>query len=149
MKKRTAGLALAAVTGFSVLSATPAFADGPGQPPQPPEPPVMPYANCTEAANEGVYNIPSNHPRYGTHLDQDMDGYGCDDATKPVAQIPTTQSGWSTPQVDRVPSGGANTGIAQEPQGSNAGVLALGGGLVLAAAAGGTFIVRRRTAQQD
>ncbi|CAA9216288.1 MAG: hypothetical protein AVDCRST_MAG83-230, partial [uncultured Arthrobacter sp.] len=32
--------------------------------------------------------------------------------------------------------------------GSNTGALALGGGLVLAAAAGGTYLVRRRSADQ-
>ncbi|MFJ6003290.1 hypothetical protein [Arthrobacter sp. NPDC092385] len=48
-------------------------------------------------------------------------------------------------QMGAMPSGGADTGVAQET-GSNAGVLALGGGLVLAAAAGGTLMVRRRAA---
>jgi hypothetical protein len=45
-----------------------------------------------------------------------------------------------------MPVGGADTGVAQTPQKNDAGVLALGGGLVLAAAAGGTYIVRRRGA---
>lgn len=148
MKKHTAGLALAAVTGFSILSATPAFADAPGG--DHPKPPVTPYANCSEAAAENVYNIPMGHPKYGAHLDNDSDGIGCEDDSKPVTPVPADQSDWSsTPQVGTVPSGGANTGIAQEPQGSNAGVLALGGGLILAAAAGGTLIVRRHSAQQD
>ncbi|WP_285240443.1 CHRD domain-containing protein [Arthrobacter sp. G.S.26] len=45
-----------------------------------------------------------------------------------------------------MPSGGVDTGVAQETGGTNAGALALGGGLVLMAAAGGTYMVRRRTA---
>ncbi|MHA7180801.1 hypothetical protein ACX80J_11850 [Arthrobacter sp. MDB2-24] len=46
-------------------------------------------------------------------------------------------------QMGAMPNGGADTGVAQET-GSNTGMIALGGGLVLAAAAGGTYAVRRR-----
>ncbi|MEG9247320.1 hypothetical protein V6S67_04405 [Arthrobacter sp. Soc17.1.1.1] len=49
-------------------------------------------------------------------------------------------------QMGAMPSGGADTGVATESSDST-GMLALGGGLVLAAAAGGTFAVRRRAAQ--
>lgn len=47
-------------------------------------------------------------------------------------------------QMGAMPQGGADTGVAQE-SGSNLGMIALGGGLVLAAAAGGTYAVRRST----
>lgn len=47
-------------------------------------------------------------------------------------------------QMGAMPEGGADTGVAQET-GSNLGMIALGGGLVLAAAAGGTYAVRRST----
>ncbi|MCC9205532.1 excalibur calcium-binding domain-containing protein [Arthrobacter sp. zg-Y769] len=156
MKKTAAGLALTALTGFGLLSATPALA---AQPPVPPGPPLPPYANCTEAASENVYNIPSTHPRYGAHLDNDMDGIGCEDSSRPMPQPQghLDSNGQWTPsyveqmpaQVGRVPAGGANTGITQEPEESNAGALALGGGLVLAMAAGGTFVVRRGLAGQE
>jgi hypothetical protein len=46
-----------------------------------------------------------------------------------------------------MPNGGADTGATQET-GPNVGALALGGGLVLAAAAGGTYMIRRRSADQ-
>ncbi|MBG6185458.1 hypothetical protein IWX65_003437 [Arthrobacter sp. CAN_A214] len=49
-------------------------------------------------------------------------------------------------QMGDMPAGGADTGVAQET-GSNTAILALGGGLVLAAAAGGTFMVRRSNAK--
>ncbi|WP_026543522.1 hypothetical protein [Arthrobacter sp. 35/47] len=52
----------------------------------------------------------------------------------------------SAQQMGAMPEGGADTGVTQET-GSNTGVLALGGGLVLAAAAGGTFMVRRSNAK--
>lgn len=45
-----------------------------------------------------------------------------------------------------MPSGGADTGVAQET-GNTTGMLALGGGLVLAVAAGGTYLVRRSGAK--
>jgi hypothetical protein len=48
-------------------------------------------------------------------------------------------------QMGAMPSGGADTGVATESS-STAGMIALGGGLVLAAAAGGTYAVRRRAA---
>lgn len=154
MKKTTAGLTFAAATGLGLLTAGPVMAAGPGggggndggdghQKP--------PYVNCDEAAAENVYNIPSTHPRYGVHLDNDMDGIGCEDSTKPMAAVAAPQAmdangTWVVPQVDRMPAGGANTGITQAPEESNAGILALSGGLVLAAAAGGTYVVRRRRA---
>ncbi|WP_394249755.1 hypothetical protein [Arthrobacter pityocampae] len=49
-------------------------------------------------------------------------------------------------QMGAMPSGGADTGVATETSTNTAGMIALGGGLVLAAAAGGTYVVRRRTA---
>ncbi|MDQ0733933.1 hypothetical protein [Arthrobacter agilis] len=50
-------------------------------------------------------------------------------------------------QMGAMPSGGADTGVATESGSGSVGMIALGGGLVLAAAAGGTFAVRRRAAQ--
>ncbi|MHA7280377.1 hypothetical protein ACX80H_11550 [Arthrobacter sp. MDT2-2] len=47
-------------------------------------------------------------------------------------------------QMGAMPSGGADTGVAMETGSNTAGMVALGGGLVLAAAAGGTYAVRRR-----
>lgn len=44
----------------------------------------------------------------------------------------------------KMPAGGADTGVAQQSGGVDAGTLALGGGLVLAAAAGGAYVARRR-----
>ncbi|MCQ1946483.1 excalibur calcium-binding domain-containing protein [Arthrobacter sp. zg-Y1116] len=153
MKKTTAGLTLAAITGFGLLSATPALADEPARTY------AAPYPNCTEAAAAGAYNIPSTDPGYGPHLDRNMNGIGCEDSSRPMPQpqghldsdgtwIPSYVEQMPA-QVGRVPAGGANTGITQEPEESGAEGLALGGGLVLAAAAGGTFMVRRRLAGQE
>ncbi|MHA7263518.1 excalibur calcium-binding domain-containing protein [Arthrobacter sp. TMN-37] len=144
MKKSTAILAVAAAAGFTALSASPASAAV-----------TLPFANCEAAAAVGVYNIPAGTPGYQPKLDADSDGFGCDAAGTPaydagiVERIirennqpaPVTQ-----PQVPTMPVGGVGTGVAQEPAGDNTGALVLGGGLVLAVAAGGTYVVRRCTA---
>lgn len=146
MKKLSIALATSAVAGASLLSASPALAVG------------LPFNNCTEAANVGVYNIPFGTPGYQPGLDADKDGFGCDAAGTPAydanivagivaqntAPQPVPQPG--TPgQVVQVPVGGADTGVAQTSKGDDAGALALGGGLILAAL-GGAYMVRRRVA---
>lgn len=143
MKKIAAGATLAAAVGFSALSATPAVAA-----------PIV-FDNCTQAASYGVYNIPAGSPGYGPHLDSDSDTIGCengsvaynanlvpdDGVADPVP--PTSEE----PQVGQMPVGGANTGVTPESSTTSMGALALGSGLVLVAAAGGTYVVRRRTTQ--
>lgn len=140
MKKGTAGIALAAAAGFGLLSATPAFA--------------VPYPNCTAAELDGVFNIPSTDSRYGIHLDRDRDGIGCENpnvgpaAPETVPEVPGLVAEVPGPveeqQVGTMPEGGADTGVAIKPEPNMTGV-ALAGGLVLAAAAGGVYVVRRRS----
>lgn len=147
MKKHTAGLALAAVTGFSVLSATPAFAM------------TGPYANCAAAAADGVYNIPQGDPRYSPGLDRDNDGIACENPdvvdpsptptptptpTPSPTTPPTTPNPTSTPQMSQTPRGGVDAGVPTESNSPGAGTFALAGGLVLVAAGAGTYAVRRR-----
>lgn len=130
MKKTTAGLAVAAAAGFVALSATPASAGH------------LPFPNCDAAAALGVYNIPAGTPGYALHLDRDRDGFGCDAAGTPAYNPALLQE---HTQVTHVPTGGAETGV--EVTGTdNTAALALGGGLVLALAAGGSYVVRRRAA---
>ncbi|WP_246165211.1 excalibur calcium-binding domain-containing protein [Arthrobacter yangruifuii] len=155
MKKTTAGLTLTAVTGFGLLTVSPAFAAEPAGP----SVSIPAYATCAEARAAGRTNIPFGDPEFTPGLDGDGDGIGCDDPSRPMPQPQghmDSNGTWTPTQVDqmpaqvgRMPNGGANTGIAQEPEGSNAGALALGGGLVLVAAAGGTFVIRRRLAGQE
>ncbi|MFJ6001679.1 excalibur calcium-binding domain-containing protein [Arthrobacter sp. NPDC092385] len=146
MKKLSIALATSAVAGVSLLSASPALAVG------------LPFNNCTEAANAGVYNIPAGTPGYQLGLDADKDGFGCDAAGNPpydasivdriVAEntvVVTPPVAPQPPQMRQMPVGGADTGVAQTPKGDDAGALALGGGLVLAVL-GGAYVVRRRVA---
>lgn len=137
MKKTSVGLAVAAAAGFVALSAAPASAVH------------LPFPNCSAAAAAGVYNIPADSPAYGVHLDADRDGFGCDAAGTPafnpalvvphVTPAPPTHSN----QVTTMPVGGAATGVEVKST-DNTAMLALGGGLVVALAAGGTYAVRRR-----
>ena len=39
---------------------------------------AAPYANCKVARDNGDTNIPSTSEKYGTHLDRDGDGVGCE-----------------------------------------------------------------------
>ncbi len=36
------------------------------------------YKNCTQAHQDGRYDIPSNDPAYGPWLDRDNDGIACE-----------------------------------------------------------------------
>ncbi len=59
-------LAAAVLTaGFSLLVVPQAVAD-------------PPYKNCTQAHNDGRWNIPSNDSAYREELDRDGDGYACE-----------------------------------------------------------------------
>ena len=118
------------------------------------------FENCTAAREAGYTNIPSTSPLYGPHLDRDKDGYGCDASGADEIADPQTdgvdggtgvggtedwgQQQWTADdqQVAQMPVGGADTGVAQESS-NGMGALALGGGL-LVAAAGVAFMVRRR-----
>ena len=90
MKKITAGMAVLAAAGFTGLSMVPAAAA-----------PIV-FDNCSQAAQYGVYNIPAGSPGYGTHLDQPVDGVGCekDGAVYNAALVP--DDGVSVPPVTPV-----------------------------------------------
>ncbi|RNL51943.1 hypothetical protein [Arthrobacter oryzae] len=66
--------------------------------------------------------------------------------TLPLAATSPALCGTLTVGQMSMPVGGADTGVAQSTTGTDAGTLALGGGLVLAAVAGGAYVVRRRNA---
>lgn len=40
--------------------------------------PTGPFANCSEAASYGYYNIPEDSPHYSPDLDSDGDGVACE-----------------------------------------------------------------------
>ncbi|GEO97529.1 excalibur calcium-binding domain-containing protein [Kocuria turfanensis] len=145
MKKSAAGAALVAAVGFSALSVSPAMAF-----------PDLPFQNCDDAAARGAYNIPANSSAYSPALDRDGDGVGCESDTMPwdpssltglaVPEWPIIEDPYAQPQVEEVPIGGADTGVVVEDS-TDAGAVAVGGGLAVLAAAGGAYLLRRRASQ--
>lgn len=120
------------------------------------------WDNCSEAFANGVANIPAGTPGYGTHLDSDLDGIGCelngDDSAGVIpANLTTTHDDTAGQtevahsevaqgsQVEQMPVGGADTGVAVE-QGAGFPSAAAGLGLagLMAAAVGGVAFRRSR-----
>ena len=167
MKKITAGLTFAAVAGLSALSATPAMAvtlpfsscsdaaavgvyNIPAGTPG--------YAPKLDRDKDGVACDEAGTPAYDASIVAKL--VAAPVATKapaapaapkapvvtkaPVAPVaPKAQV--APKQIVRVPVGGADTGVTTKST-DNTAAFALGGGLVLAAATAGTFVVRRRNA---
>lgn len=61
-----------------LLLATAAFAAGVTTVGFAPPAQAVPYANCTQAKNNGDCDIPSSSDRYQSKLDRDGDGLGCE-----------------------------------------------------------------------
>ena len=96
MKKTSAAAVLATAAGLSALAITPSAALSP----------APSFANCSEANNAGYSNITSESPYYGAHLDNDLDGVGCEDGTwadgsttQPAEEVPIAQD-WTTIEGD-------------------------------------------------
>lgn len=95
----------------------------PNQPQPPVSDPVWAWENCPTAFANGVANIPAGTPGYGTHLDSDLDGIGCEangedtGGVIPPYLVPPTQPQTPEPvtahssQVEQIPVGGADTGV--------------------------------------
>ena len=58
-------IAIAAFAGVFSIAFAPAAA-------------AAPFKNCSEARAAGYTNIPSSSEYYGSHLDRDGDGIGCE-----------------------------------------------------------------------
>ena len=111
------------------------------------------WDNCSEAFANGVSNIPAGTPGYGTHLDSDLDGIGCEldggDAaafSTPVDSSTAADQSTSTTaeasQVTQVPTGAAETGVPVKDTSSSAGIIGLSA-LALGAVVGSGLLVRR------
>lgn len=142
MMKKTAGIGLMAAVGFSAFAASPALAS--------------PYSfdNCEQAAAAGFHDIQAGTVQYAFHLDQDKDGVACESGNGEGPYVPPVNDVTSIEvpadgtqsQVGQMPVGGADTGVPQQVH-DDSGAIALGSGLVLAAAVGGVYVVRRRVSR--
>ncbi|WP_344122178.1 excalibur calcium-binding domain-containing protein [Kocuria aegyptia] len=152
-----ASAALITAVGLSALTTAPATAA------------ILPFPSCDAAAAAGAHNIPAASPAYSPALDTDSDGVGCEsdtyayDAAKVAGIVATDQqldglpprtgivagpggTGLEeAPQIEQVPVGGADTGVAVETADGNGAAAATGGLALTAALAGGVFLLRRRT----
>ncbi|GGO44867.1 hypothetical protein GCM10012287_11410 [Streptomyces daqingensis] len=98
-----------------------------------------PFENCPAAYAAGYSEIAEGDEHYGTHLDRDGDGIGCD--RPPAGFVPAKgRSG------DGKAGGGSDDGGALAETGGTSATpyLATGGGLVLAAGAGVLVATRKR-----
>lgn len=134
MRKSVAGAALVAAVGFSALTTAPASALS-----------FPLFENCDAAAAAGVYNIPAGDPRYTPELDSDSDGIGCENPDYAYVPLPPVGDVPTDPQVEQMPVGGADTGVAVAPESSSTGIAALGLAGLAAAVTGGVVIARRRS----
>ncbi|MFF7276519.1 excalibur calcium-binding domain-containing protein [Streptomyces griseorubiginosus] len=92
-----------------------------------------PFANCTEAYAAGYANLPKGNEHYGSHLDRDGDGIGCD---QPPADFKAhdddvTAGDPGRQNRDLAETGGGDTTVYFAAAGST--VLLTGGALVASA----------------
>ncbi|MDT9698054.1 excalibur calcium-binding domain-containing protein [Streptomyces sp. P17] len=101
-----------------------------------------PFANCTEAYDNGYANIAEGDEHYGGHLDRDKDGIGCDQPPadfEPAEDTADDATDDTTDDTDLAATGGNST--TPYLAGGGAVVLLAGGGLLIA-------VRRRRTTQE-
>jgi len=103
-----------------------------------------PFENCAEAYAAGYANIPEGDEHYGSHLDRDGDGIGCDrppadfKAHDDEAAAEAGDTGRKGPDLAETGGGGGDTTVYLAAAGSA--VLLTGGALVASA--------RRRRAER-
>ncbi|MFI9796325.1 LAETG motif-containing sortase-dependent surface protein [Streptomyces sp. NPDC052302] len=143
---RTPG-ALVAALALAALPATAVAHDG-----------NHPFTNCSEAYASGYSDIPRGDRHYGSHLDRDGDGLGCD--SPPAGFVPADDKKPDDKKSDDTASDDTQTGVGTaaddggrdgtdlaETGGSDSTPYIAAGGLV-AVLAGGTVMLavqRRRT----
>lgn len=96
----------------------------------------QPFENCTEAYAAGYANIPEGDEHYGSHLDRDGDGIGCDRPPadfQPHDDAAAAAADDATGKKDRdlAETGGGDTTVYLAAAGSA--VLLTGGALVASA----------------
>lgn len=138
---RTPG-ALVAALALAALPATAAAHDG-----------NHPFENCSEAYASGYSGIPEGDRHYGSHLDRDGDGIGCD--SPPAGFVPADDKDDENEEEaggkdsDAGAEGAADGTDLAETGGSDSTPYIAAGGLV-AVLAGGTVMlaVQRRRANR-
>ncbi|MFF5344814.1 LAETG motif-containing sortase-dependent surface protein [Streptomyces althioticus] len=130
---RTSAAALLAAVALAAVPATAVAHDG-----------SHPFANCTEAYDNGYSNIPEGDRHYGGHLDRDKDGIGCDQP--PSGFVPRDESdGDADAGAGRAKEeNGGGTDLAETGGSDTTPYIAAGGGAVVLLGGGLMIAARRR-----
>jgi LPXTG-motif cell wall-anchored protein len=131
---RKPGAIVVAALALAVLPATAEAHDG-----------SHPFDNCTEAYENGYANIPEGDEHYGTHLDRDADGIGCDsppgDFVPAEDEAEDEEAAAATDQKDQ-----SGTDLAETGGEDTTPYIAAGGMSVMLAGAAVLVVVNRRRA---
>jgi LPXTG-motif cell wall-anchored protein len=130
---RKPGAIVVAALALAVLPATAEAHDG-----------SHPFDNCTEAYENGYADIPEGDEHYGTHLDRDADGIGCDSPPGdfvPAEDEAEDEEAAATDQKDQ-----SGTDLAETGGEDTTPYIAAGGMSVMLAGAAVLVVVNRRRA---
>ncbi|WP_405737479.1 excalibur calcium-binding domain-containing protein [Streptomyces sp. NBC_00028] len=104
-----------------------------------------PFDNCTEAYAAGYANIEKGDEHYGTHLDRDGDGVGCD--RPPAGFMPADDKAAGTDTEDKAgEKQDASDDLAETGGDDTTPYLAAGSVVALLAGSGVLLLTRRRRA---
>lgn len=95
---RKAGAIVVAALALAVLPSAAEAHDG-----------SHPFVNCTDAYENGYANIPRGDEHYGTHLDRDGDGIGCDNPPTGFEPVGSAEGSQKTEGQDLAATGGDTT----------------------------------------
>ncbi|WP_328427791.1 excalibur calcium-binding domain-containing protein [Streptomyces sp. NBC_00443] len=129
---RKPGAIVVAALALAALPATAAAHDG-----------DHPFKNCTEAYANGHSDIPKGDEHYGSHLDRDGDGLGCDNP--PAGFVPADDKPGEAGAESEAENG---TDLAATGGDDSTPYLAAGGAAALLAG-GGVLVAVRRLRRTD
>ncbi|MFC5216902.1 excalibur calcium-binding domain-containing protein [Streptomyces coerulescens] len=138
---RKPGAIVVAALALAALPSTAAAHDG-----------AHPFENCTEAYANGHSDIPANDEHYGSHLDRDGDGLGCDNPPSDFVPADEQAAGEGAAEEgsasgEAAGEDGNDTDLAATGGDDNTPYLAAGGAALLAG--GGVLLaVHRRRASR-
>ncbi|MEU8751523.1 excalibur calcium-binding domain-containing protein [Streptomyces chartreusis] len=133
---RKPGAIVVAALALAALPSTAAAHDG-----------AHPFENCAEAYANGYSDIPASDEHYGSHLDRDGDGLGCDNP--PADFVPVGEGQAEEGAAEEGTASGeeqSGTDLAATGGDDSTPYLAAGGAALLAG--GGVLLVLRRRASR-
>ncbi|MCX4700924.1 excalibur calcium-binding domain-containing protein [Streptomyces sp. NBC_01352] len=132
---RKPGAIAVAALALAALPSTAAAHDG-----------THPFKNCSEAYASGYSDIPEDDEHYGSHLDRDGDGVGCDQPPGDFvpAEDEGAEEGAAAPAEDTSADGTAQDPDLAETGGDDSTPYLLAGGSTILLAGGALVAATRR-----